>query len=156
MSVAELRSSKLLSALGKPLSHHGDLTFLSGHYLFGEPAHFGSGTMFEDDASHVDGALMVGDHAAHEIHICIACELNAHIGVHLVVGLGVGADDGIVGGGARAVPGMLTLGHGFSLSLLADLRLRVGESTRDNHRAGDKYGREFVHGSVARQFTVAG
>ena len=40
----------------------------------------------QDDPGHVDGALMMGNHALHEVAVNMAGQQNVHVGVHFVVG----------------------------------------------------------------------
>jgi hypothetical protein len=41
--------------------------------------------VLQDDSRHIDGALMVRDHAAREVRVGVAREGDVHVAVHLVV-----------------------------------------------------------------------
>ena len=45
----------------------------------------GSFPYFKDDVGHVDGALVMGDHAAHEVDVGVASQLDVHALVHLLI-----------------------------------------------------------------------
>ena len=62
----------LPTLLLKPRAHEGNLALLGLHDFLGELANFRILAMYEQDFRHVDRALMVGDHAAHEIGIGVA------------------------------------------------------------------------------------
>jgi len=67
--------------------------------------HFPDGrilAVLQFDTRHVDGALMMRDHALHEIAIRIAGERDAHALVHRIVRLGVGLRRGGMRGHAGA------------------------------------------------------
>ncbi len=86
----------LLAPIGKPFLHHRDLAFLSGNDILRQFANLGVFPVFESDLGHINGALVVRDHAAHEIDVGIAGELDLHIGVHLVVRRLIIADNRVI------------------------------------------------------------
>ena len=94
----------------KPLFHPGDFAFLGGDDRFGEFAHVGVGAVFEDDAGHGDGALMVRDHAGDEIDIGVAGIVDIHGFMHLLIGFAIGSGCRRVAGGGSAMAGMGILG----------------------------------------------
>jgi hypothetical protein len=76
----------LLAAAGKPLLHHRNLTFLGLDHLFGEFADLWIIAVSNHDFRHIDRALMVRDHAAHEVDVGITGELDHHVLMHAVIG----------------------------------------------------------------------
>jgi len=80
----------------QPVLHGGDFNFLGGNDVLCELANPGVRAMPQHDARHVDGALMMRDHAAEEIQIRIPGELDRHSGVHPVVRLLVLTNDKVV------------------------------------------------------------
>ena len=75
----------LLAPIGKPFLHHRDLAFLGGDDVLGQLANLRVFPMLENDTRHINRALVVRDHATHEIDVGVASELRSHPGVHLVV-----------------------------------------------------------------------
>ena len=86
----------LLAPIGKPFLHHRDLAFLGGDDVLGQLANLRVFPMLENDTRHINRALVVRDHAAHEIDVGIAGELDLHIGVHLVVRRLIIADNRVI------------------------------------------------------------
>ena len=86
----------LLAPIREPLLHLRDFLFLRLDDGLRQFAHFRIRAVIENNARHVDRALMVRDHAAQEIEICVAAELDRHVGVHAVVRDLIIANDGIV------------------------------------------------------------
>ena len=62
----------LLAPIGKPFLHHRDLAFLGGDDVLGQLANLRVFPMLENDTRHINRALVVRDHAAHEIDVGIA------------------------------------------------------------------------------------
>ncbi|MNT49054.1 hypothetical protein D3C72_1858800 [compost metagenome] len=67
--------------------------------------------MLQHHARHVDGALVMRDHAEDEIDIGIAGIGNVHVGMHAGIGILVAGRRGAVGRRHGAVAGMV-LRHG--------------------------------------------
>lgn len=75
----------LLPVLGQPFLHPGDFLFLRGDDVLREFPDFRIGAVLEHHFRHVDRALMVRDHAAHEIGVGVAAKGDSHIPVHFRV-----------------------------------------------------------------------
>lgn len=75
----------LLATVSEPLLHERDFFLLRIDDGLRQFAHFGIGAVIENDAGHVDRALMVRDHAAQEIEVSVPAELNRHVRMHAVI-----------------------------------------------------------------------
>src|SRR6218665_2052140 len=65
--VAVFSMAVLLAVLVQPGFHEGDLALLRGDHILRQLADFRVLAVFQRDFGHVDGALMMRDHAAHEV-----------------------------------------------------------------------------------------
>ena len=132
--IARAAGRRLLAVVAQPLVHHGDLAFLHGDDLLGQLVNLRVLAVLQRHLGHVDRALVVRDHATHEIDVGVASELRSHPGVHLVV-------HGAIRGRGRTVIGRGAGGH--RVPLVTSARTGLHRFTRrddhlllDGHQAG--------------------
>ena len=122
--VARAAGPRLLAAFSKPLIHHGDLAFLRRDNLLGQLADLRVLAVLQRHLGHVDRALVVRDHAAHEIDVGVSSELRSHPRVHLVV-------HGAIRGRGRTVIGRGAGGH--RVPMVTSARIGLHHFTRRDH-----------------------
>lgn len=61
--------------MSEPVAQKGDLGLLGLDDVLGQGAQLGILAVFEDDARHVDGPLVVADHTAREVDVGVVAEL---------------------------------------------------------------------------------
>src|SRR5690606_32016133 len=93
------RTRLLFAARGQPLLHHGDLALLGADHIFGKFARPGVLAVLQRHLGHVDGAPVMRNHAAHEVHVGVAAEVDHHVRVHAVVAGTVGGSGGVARAG---------------------------------------------------------
>lgn len=76
---------RLLRVALQPHTHYRDLALLSSDNRFGKPPDLRIATEGEHYLCHIDGALMMRDHAVYEISVSISSEGDIHRFMHSLI-----------------------------------------------------------------------